>query len=421
MGKKSEESKKSIGLKEVANKYKEIRENYDSLNDLIKANNPWTDGNISKLSEDFFAALKNGDKDFSWLKIDNGLYEELKDKKGKAVSIDYGIPSHVRGDIENGTLFLCLVNPNIDVKVAMCEAIGKQDKEDIKKYIFDISSKGGILYKEIVELKGMKNLIGLKESDEDKNKEKNKKGYYTANYLNVILSAIDDYKNKDEKEYEDLKKAVKAFRIFISNLEENDDLNKQIKEEKEVNKESLTYFVERLKNIVNLEAFPFRSSTPNFAIDEDNAKDRFANCLVNSNSNVSKLSARIIIWKILEYLNSDGNKAKPVFIFRRFNRAWRPSIENVLKNDFIKKDKDIDIDKIINELHEEFFYTIGPKDHDNMLKMSKNIYKDDVNMYKEYKEEYKEEEYKEKENDRKNKKEVFNKLIIDALSLPKNN
>ena len=40
MGKKSEESKKSIGLKEVANKYKEIRENYDSLNDLIKANNP---------------------------------------------------------------------------------------------------------------------------------------------------------------------------------------------------------------------------------------------------------------------------------------------------------------------------------------------------------------------------------------------
>ena len=93
----------------------------------------------------------------------------------------------------------------------------------------------------------------------------------------------------------------------------------------------------------------------------------------------------------------------------------------MLKNDFIKKDKDIDIDKIINELHEEFFYTIGPKDHDNMLKMSKNIYKDDVNMYKEYKEEYKEEEYKEKENDRKNKKEVFNKLIIDALSLPKNN
>lgn len=393
---------------ENLNKLKDLNENYKSLQALLEAYNPWTDGNISKLSEDFFAALKNEDNEFSWLKIDSydkkkdkekkDLYEELKDKKGKAVSIDYGIPSHVRGDIENGTVFLCLVNPNIDVKVAMCEAVGKQDKEDIKKYIFDISSKGGILYKEIVELKGMKKLIGLEESDEDKNKEKNKKGYYTANYLNVILSAIDDYKNKDESKSKDLKEAVKSFRIFISNLEENDDLNKQIKEEKEVNKESLTYFVERLKNIVNLEAFPFRSSTPNFAIDEDNAKDRFANCLVNSTSNVSMLSARIIIWKILEYLNSNGKKDKPVFIFRRFNRAWRPSIENVLIEDFSEDGKDIDIDNIIKELHEEFFYTIGPKDQDNMLKMSKNIYKND-----------------EKISTNEGKENEFNDLIIDAL------
>lgn len=404
-------------LEDLKNKYISLNDNYKNLEKLLEAYNPWTDGNISKLSKDFFEALKNEDKDFSWLNIDSydkkknkekkdkekkDLHEELKDKKGKAVSIDYGIPSHVRGDIENGTLFLCLVNPNIDVKVAMCEAIGKQDKEDIKKYIFDISSKGGILYKEIVELKGMKKLIGLEESDEDKNKEKNKKGYYTANYLNVILSAIDDYKNKDESKSKDLKEAVKSFRIFISNLEENDDLNKQIKEEKEVNKESLTYFVERLKNIVNLEAFPFRSSTPNFAIDEDNAKDRFANCLVNSNSNVSMLSARIIIWKILEYINNPKDNVKPVFIFRRFNRAWRPSIENVLIEDFSEDGKDIDIDNIINELHEEFFYTIGPKDQDNMLKMSKNIYKENVNRY-----------------NKKEKRNEFNKRISDALSLQK--
>ena len=413
---------------ENLNKLKDLNENYKSLQALLEAYNPWTDGNISKLSEDFFAALENEDNEFSWLKIDSydkkkdkekkDLYEELKDKKGKAVSIDYGIPSHVRGDVEKGTLFLCLVNPNIDVKVAMCEACQMKNEEDIKKYIFNPGSEGGILYKEILELKGMKKLIGLKESDEDKNHEKNEIGYYTANYFNVILSAINDYKNKDEKEYEDLKKAVKAFKRFTRTLK-NDDENKP-KNDKNIKKEDLKNFVEMSKKIVNLEAFPFRSSTPNFAIndeDVDACEKRFANCLVKSNSNVSKLSARIIIWKILEYLNSDGNKAKPVFIFRRFNRAWRPSIENVLKNDFIKKDKDIDIDKIINELHEEFFYTIGPKDHDNMLKMSKNIYKDDVNMYKEYKEE----EYKEKENDRKNKKEVFNKLIIDALSLPKNN
>lgn len=191
---------------ENLNKLKDLNENYKSLQALLEAYNPWTDENISKLSEDFFAALENEDNEFSWLKIDSydkkkdkekkDLYEELKDKKGKAVSIDYGIPSHVRGDVEKGTLFLCLVNPNIDVKVAMCEAVGKQDREDIKKYIFDISSKRGILYKEIVELKGLKKLIGLEESDKDMNQEKNKIGYYTANYFYVILSSINVKKIK---------------------------------------------------------------------------------------------------------------------------------------------------------------------------------------------------------------------------------
>ena len=406
MTKKSEELKESKELEEtralekLVESYKEKKDKVETIDEFLRKYNPWKGKDFDDLLDDFFAALKNDDKEFSWLKIDNGLYEELKDKTIKEVSIDYGIPSHVRGDIKNGTLFLCLVNPNIDVKVAMCEACQMKNKENIKKYIFDSRSEGGILYKEIVELKGMKNLIGLEESDEDKNQGKNKIGYYTANYLNVILSAINDYKNKDEKKSNDLKKAVKSYETFISNLKENDD-KKPTNEEKEVNKESLTYFVERLKNIVNLEAFPFRSSTPNFAIDEDNAKDRFANCLVNSNSNVSMLSARIIIWKILEYINNPKDNVKPVFIFRRFNRAWRPSIENVLKEYFGKDDtdNDTDIDNIINELHEEFFYTIGPKDQDNMLKMSKNIYKENVNIY-----------------NKKEKRNEFNKRISDALT-----
>ena len=400
---------------ENLNKLKDLNENYKSLQALLEAYNPWTDENISKLSEDFFAALENEDNEFSWLKIDSydkkkdkekkDLHEELKDKKGKAVSIDYGIPSHVRGDIEKGTVFLCLVNPNIDVKVAMCEACQMKNEEDIKKYIFNPGSEGGILYKEIVELKGLKKLIGLEESDKDKNQEKNEIGYYTANYFNVILLAINDYKSKDEKEYEDLKKAVKSFETFISNLEENDD--KKPTNEENINIEDLNNFVEISKKVVNLEAFPFRSSTPNFAIndeDVDACEKRFANCLVKSNSNVSKLSARIIIWKILEYLNSDGNKAKPVFIFRRFNRAWRPSIENVLKEYFgmDDTDNDTDIDNIINELHEEFFYTIGPKDQDNMLKMSKNIYKENVNIY-----------------NKKEKRNEFNKRISEALTSQK--
>ena len=402
MTKKSAELEKSKELKKLVDEYKEKIGNVDAINEFPGEYNPWKGKNFDGLLNDFLEALKKDDKEFSWLKIDNGLYNELKDKNGRAASIDYGIPSHVRGDIEKGTVFLCLVNPNIDVKVAMCEACQMKNEEDIKKYIFNPGSEGGILYKEILELKGMKKLIGLKESDEDKNQEKNEIGYYTANYFNVILLAINDYKSKDEKEYEDLKKAVKSFETFISNLEENDD--KKPTNEENINIEDLNNFVEISKKVVNLEAFPFRSSTPNFAIndeDVDACEKRFANCLVKSTSNVSKLSARIIIWKILEYLNSDGKKAKPVFIFRRFNRAWRPSIENVLKEYFGKDDtdNDTDIDNIINELHEEFFYTIGPKDQDNMLKMSKNIYKENVNIY-----------------NKKEKRNEFNKRISDALT-----
>lgn len=428
MTKKSEELKESKELEEtralekLVESYKEKKDKVETIDEFLRKYNPWKGKDFDGLLNDFLEALKKDDKEFSWLKIDNGLYNELKDKNGRAASIDYGIPSHVRGDIEKGTVFLCLVNPNIDVKVAMCEACQMKNEEDIKKYIFNPGSEGGILYKEILELKGMKKLIGLKESDEDKNQEKNEIGYYTANYFNVILLAINDYKSKDEKEYEDLKKAVKSFETFISNLEENDD--KKPTNEENINIEDLNNFVEISKKVVNLEAFPFRSSTPNFAIDEDNANDRFANCLVNSNSNVSMLSARIIIWKILEYINNPKDNVKPVFIFRRFNRAWLPSIENVLRKDFVEKYKhvfieknkndfsgknkdDLDeekkainiaIDNIIDELHEEFFYTIGPKDQDNMLKMSKNIYKEDVNIY-----------------NKKEKRKEFNKRISDAL------
>lgn len=333
---------------------------YNSLSDLLGKYNPWTNKNIGKLSKDFFEALKNENKDFSWLNVDRDLFEELKDKEEKAVSIDYGIPSHVRGDVKNGTVFLCLVNPNIDVKVAMCEAVGKQNKEDIKKYIIDISPTGGILYKELKE-NGLEN-----------------PGYYKSNYFNAILQSINDFEN--------------------TNNSENYDTNKQAKNEnEESNKKSLD-FIKISKKIVDLEAFPFRSSSPNFAKKGNkDADQRFANCLVKSNSKVSMLSSRIIIWKILEYINNPKDKVKPVFIIRRFNRAWRPSITNVLIEDFEIKD-DKDIDNIINELHKEYFYTLGYSDTDNLSSMDTSLYKEDVNIY-----------------NKKEKRKEFNKRISDAL------
>ncbi|MFQ7349897.1 MAG: hypothetical protein ACLRN4_08360, partial [Anaerococcus vaginalis] len=107
--------------------------------------------------------------------------------------------------------------------------------------------------------------------------------------------------------------------------------------------------------------------------------------------------ARIIIWKILEYIVNPKDNVKPVFIFRRFNRAWRPSITNVLIEDFEIED-DKDIDNIINELHKEYFYTLGYSDTDNLSSMDTSLYKEDVNIY-----------------NKKEKRKEFNKRISDAL------
>ena len=344
MTKKSVELKESKELEELVESYKEKIGKLDTIDNFLEKYNPWTDEKIGKLSKDFFEALKNEDKDFSWLNID----DELNNLPSHDISIDYGIPSHVRGDIENGTLFLCLVNPNIDVKVAMCEACQMKNKEDIKKYIFDSSDEGGVLYKEL-----------------DKNGIE-KPGYYTAKYFNKLLKIINDSENVENNENSIDYKGIS-------------------------------------KKIVNLEAFPFRSSSPGFA--RKTTKDyenRFANCLVKSTSKVIMLSARIIIWKILDYINSDKkDKVQPVFIFRRFNQAWRPSIENVLKEDFISKGIDIDIDNIIKELHYKYFYTLRHLDNDNVSGIEKN------NIYKNNK----------KISTNKAKYDEFKTLIINALDL----
>lgn len=354
MTKKSAELEKSKELEELAERYNGKKDKVKTIDEFLEKYNPWREKNpeeentqrkgkdIDELLDDFFEALENNDKEFSWLNID----DELNNLPSHDISIDYGIPSHVRGDIKNGTLFLCLVNPNIDVKVAMCEACQMKNEEDIKKYIFNPSDEGGVLYKEI-------NKNGIE-----------KPGYYTAKYLNGLLKIINDSENVE-------------------------------------NNENSIDYKEISKKIINLEAFPFRSSSPGFARKTTkDYKNRFANCLVKSTSNVSMLSARIIIWKILKYINSDKkDKVKPVFIFRRFNQAWKPSITNVLKEDYkVGKDK---IETIFDELHNKYFYTLRHLDNDNFSEITKNsIYKNNKKI-----------------STKKAKYDEFKTLLKNALSL----
>lgn len=385
MTKKSVELKESKALEELVNKYKEKIENVDKIDKFPEKYNPWREKNpeeentqrkgkdIDELLDDFFEALKNDDKEFSWLKIDNDLYEELKDKTKKAASIDYGIPSHVRGDIENGTLFLCLVNPNIEYKgsqkkgiTSFYEEARKLDSDDqslkvidengkisitdqkISNYIVNTDPESSILYTELDSLHD--------KIKKDKKTPKKYYGYYLSRYFaQIIISYMHEKTTKHEKT------TIQPLMKNLSDVEWNK-------------------LEEMSKKIVNLEAFPFRSSTPKFTADKEKAKKRFANCLVNLDSDVSMLSARIIIWRVVKYLNDYkkgiANK-RPVFVFRRFDTAWLPSLKKVLCCDL--EFKQGDSEKLINTLDQYFFLTIDKKSS-NMMRgyIGKRLFKNDT-------------------------------------------
>ena len=382
MTKKSVKLKESKALEELVNKYKEKIENLDKIDKFPEKYNPWREKNpeeentqrkgkdIDELLDDFFEALKNDDKEFSWLKIDDKLYNELKDKNGKAASIDYGIPSHVRGDIENGTLFLCLVNPNIqyngrknkgitsfyeearklesdDQSLEILDKNGDilKTKKEIENYIMNKEAESSILHKELDSLH--------KKIKKDKKTPKKYYGYYLSRYFAQIIIS-----------YMDNEKTIQPLMKNLSDAEWN-----------KLEKMS--------KKIVNLEAFPFRSSAPKFTADKEKAKKRFANCLVNLDSDVSMLSTRIIIWRIVKYLkdieknsNKGNNITIPKFVFRRFNTAWLPSLINVLHDDLSYTNNYLEL---IKELHEYFFLTIDKKSSNRMTGyIGKRLFKNDT-------------------------------------------
>ena len=119
--------------------------------------------------------------------------------------------------------------------------------------------------------------------------------------------------------------------------------------------DDLTELKNMSKHIANLEAYPFRSKKPNFKFTEAESK-------------VSMFSARIIIWRICKAIiefkeQDDKGNLRPIFLFRRFNDGWKPSIMNVLTVDLgFSSDEAEDI---VEELLQTYFLTIQKIDYKN--------------------------------------------------------
>lgn len=323
--------------------------------------NPWPEKKVRDLIMEFENALDNDSKDFSWLNVEEGL-SGLESKKLE--NIHYGIPNHIKGNIDDARLFLCLVNPNIALKdkkykigiksyfvEAKKEAGGDSSlkiidkknsglEEFITKHIVDCGEKSSILYQELSKLKEENSLEGE---------------YYFSHYFAHICFNYLGRRKVSLNELLDILSEEEWEKLF-----------------------------DMTKLIANLEAFPFRSKNPGFTKGNSTS---FANEIVKSKSKVGMLSARLIIWRIVKYLNeksthkneNESGPVKPVFIFRRFNTAWLPSIMNVLMFD-LKFNKN-QSEKIIEELHKNYFYTIRTQDFDDQSGfVGKNICKNNKRL-----------------------------------------
>ena len=311
-----------MNLTNLVTRYKEKVGEIETAQNFLDKYSPWT--NNTEIINSFWEAIDQNSTSFSWTHIDSNL------KTLKLTNYEhYGIPNHIRGDIQNSKLYLCLTNPNIatvdehkkgisdfyklasninngDVSLKIIDSFGNHLKDDsfLNNHIINISSEGSILFQELEIIEN-----GKKQEDT----------YYLNNYFSNICMAYLGITDKPKS--------------FANRL----------------NPKDIQSLKEMSKSIANLESYPFRSQNPNYQ-------------LASQKSEVSMLSARIIIWRIVKN-EIDTVDSNPIFIFRRFNYAWLTSIKNVLKYDL--QFTEDEINDLIVELHNKYFLTFQKQEYKN--------------------------------------------------------
>lgn len=326
--KKSEENEEGIYKIELKDKAKEATDKFEKL--FINES-----GNY----------LLDENEQFSWLEeLLNLEKNENLDIYKYDVSTHYGKPSHFFGNIEEATLFLCLINPNIkkvtDFKKGekkrvfsieeyterFCKIIG----EDRDREIFSLTES--VLEKELDILKEKigedEELTGKKLGDivEENCYYINK--YFAPLFNDVSEGFVNSFIKLIRKEDKDSKK-VKGIDI-IANIEKEKARFKD--------------------KIVNLESYPFRSTSPD-------------NKLSNLEDGFSTFSAYIILWRIAKFEQSKQNNGdsekKPIFVFRGYKNHWREKLRFALK-DLVEEKNKAYIESLEKEefdkIFEEYFY-----------------------------------------------------------------
>ena len=124
-------TKKDITIEDINEALKNFAENeknLDKKNPYLKDNGKFFD----KIVGEFCESLKseNSNENYSWLEMFDVITEGEKYKS----NVNYAIPTHVHGDYKNGLIYLCLLNPGMQIN-------DKETFDNIKSYYESLSKK----------------------------------------------------------------------------------------------------------------------------------------------------------------------------------------------------------------------------------------------------------------------------------------
>lgn len=347
-------------LLEILLKKEEYKKDKD---EFLTDCSPWHQEKGIKVIESFIKAIRGDESEvFSWLNILSAdTREKYKNEllKDRLVNARYQIPEHVQGDIDHAILFHCMENPRgfIDDKSAKEWAEGIQETS-VKSYYEHVKENHRgkdiktfedliVFFKECYLLKDLeqiedlnyeqiKDIIYSKKSALEKELEKEIDG----NKKYDVIVSNDKKSNKKTLSHDYYYLANYYYQLVSGKEVFLKDFNDQ---RANMNKcKSLS------EKICNLEVYPFSSSDPQLGT------KGFGNKIIESEDDISCLSVHIILRRIYRYL-AKKEFEKPIFIFRKYDRAWKIVIEKVLEK-IVGQENKKDCEECLKYLENEFFY-----------------------------------------------------------------
>lgn len=363
---------KRTELKDALKNHFEFLE-VDKTEDFLKKYSPWDQAVGIDLIKKFVGIVNSSkaDKDFSWLDILNDdkqwkkpwkkpneevkIKNEVKDKN-KHVNMRYQIPTHFHGDIDNAVLFHCMENPRGYLGEYEDSYIDKElGGPDLEEYFGktykllneDNSSNKSI--KEIIkeryqlgEGKLDKNITNIIYSDKSNlsreldNMFNESKDFFTKEYT---------LKKNNRSKKDDLSERYYYLAQYYAQLLEIDGKNMRKLDDEPGNEDTEGRKKARkiAKKICNLEIYPFSCKDPKLGNNGIGEK-------ILLNSDLSRLSAYIVLRRIYKYLEDyEKSNEKPVFIFRKYDRAWEKLFKEIFGEAGVK-------DEFLQDLESHFFY-----------------------------------------------------------------